>query len=80
MCMKTWWFPQHSRKEEVMPVITIQMWEGRSVEQKRELVKAITKAMVDIGKTRQEAVQVIIHDVPKNNWGTGGMLASEKTL
>jgi len=61
-----------------MPVITIQMWEGRSVEQKRELVKAITKAMVEIGKTRQEAVQVIMHDIPKQNWGTGGVLASEK--
>ena len=25
-----------------MPVVTIDMWEGRSVEQKRELVKAMT--------------------------------------
>ena len=61
-----------------MPVITVQMWEGRSVDQKRELVKAITNTMVEVGKTRQEAVRVIIHDIPKHNWGTGGVLASEK--
>ncbi len=67
------------QRRKAMPVVTIQMWEGRSVDQKRELVKAITKAMVEIGKTRQEAVQVIMHDIPKQNWGTGGMLASEKT-
>ena len=63
-----------------MPVVTIQMWEGRSVDQKRELVKAITDAMVEISKTKREAVQVVIHDLPKHNWGTGGMLASEKGL
>lgn len=61
-----------------MPTVTVQMWEGRSEEQKREMVKAITKAMVETTGTVKEAVQVIIYDVPKVNWGIGGELCSDK--
>ncbi len=60
-----------------MPVVTIQMWEGRSVEQKRELVKAITKAMVDIAGASADKTTIIIQDVPKANWGMSGALASD---
>jgi 4-oxalocrotonate tautomerase len=60
-----------------MPVVTIQMWEGRSVEQKRELVKAITKAMVDIAGATAEKLYIIMHDVPKTNWGMNGALSSD---
>jgi 4-oxalocrotonate tautomerase len=60
-----------------MPVVTVQMYEGRTVEQKRALVEAITRAMVDIAKTRSDAVNVIIQDVPRTNWGLDGKLASD---
>ena len=30
-----------------MPVVTVQLWSGRTVEQKRRLVAAITQAMID---------------------------------
>jgi 4-oxalocrotonate tautomerase len=60
-----------------MPVVTIQMYEGRTVEQKRELVTAITEAIVRIAKTTPEATEVIIHDIPRHNWGIAGKLASD---
>lgn len=60
-----------------MPLITVQMYEGRTVEQKRELAAAITEAVVRIAKTTAEATQVIITDVPKHNWATAGKLASD---
>lgn len=60
-----------------MPVVTIQMWEGRSVDQKRELVKAVTKALVDIAGASPDKMTVIIQDVPKTNWGMNGALASD---
>jgi len=60
-----------------MPVITVEMWEGRSVDQKKKLVEGLTVAMVDIG-VPAEAVHIIIKDVPKHNWATGGKLASEQ--
>lgn len=60
-----------------MPVVTVQMYEGRTIEQKRALAEAITRAMVDIAKTNAESVNVIIQDVPRTNWALAGKLASD---
>jgi 4-oxalocrotonate tautomerase len=30
-----------------MPFVIVEFWQGRTVEQKRNLVKAITQAMID---------------------------------
>ncbi len=60
-----------------MPIVTIQMWEGRSVEQKRDFVKAITKAMVDIAGVTPQNTYIVIQDVPKTKWGQNGSLASD---
>ena len=59
-----------------MPVVTVEMWEGRTLEQKKQLVEDITSSFVRIG-TPEEAVQVIIKDNPRHNWAIGGKLASE---
>ena len=59
-----------------MPVVTVEMWEGRTVEQKKQLVEGITSAFVKIG-VPPEAVHIIIKDNPKHNWAAGGKLASE---
>ncbi len=59
-----------------MPVVTVEMWEGRTIEQKKQLVEGITRSFAKIG-TPPEAVHIIIKDNPKHNWATGGKLASE---
>ena len=59
-----------------MPVVTVEMWEGRTVEQKKQLVEGITSAFVKIG-VPPEALHIIIKDNPKHNWASGGKLASE---
>jgi 4-oxalocrotonate tautomerase len=61
-----------------MPVLTVQMWKGRTEEQKRAMVKALTEAMVETTGTKIEAVHVIIQDVSKSDWGIGGDLCSDK--
>lgn len=60
-----------------MPVVTVEMWEGRTLEQKRSLVKAITEAMVTHAKAHPDHLHVIIHEIPKESWGRNGMLGSE---
>jgi 4-oxalocrotonate tautomerase len=60
-----------------VPVIIVELWEGRSPEQKRELVKAFTKAMVEIAGSKPDHLHVIFHDVPKESWGRNGFLATE---
>ena len=61
-----------------MPVVIVEMWEGRTLEQKKQLVKGITSAFVEIG-TSPEVVQIILKDNAKHNWAIGGKLASEKS-
>ena len=60
-----------------MPVVMVEMWEGRTVEQKRQLAEGITSSFVKIG-TPAEAVHVVMKDNPKHNWAIAGKLASEK--
>jgi len=61
-----------------MPAVIIEMWEGRTIEQKRNLVKAITQAMVNYAKVKPTHLHVIIHEVSKENWGREGILAIDK--
>jgi len=67
----------NQKKEGIMPVVIVEMWEGRTVEQKKQLVEGITSVMTNIGIPPQ-AVHIIIKDNPKHNWATGGKLASEE--
>ena len=60
-----------------MPNITIQWYAGRTEHQRREVVKAITEAMVTIGKTTPDQVHVVFQDVEKAYWGVNGRLASD---
>jgi 4-oxalocrotonate tautomerase len=55
------------------------MWEGRTIEQKRRLVKAITEAMVEHADARPDALHVIIHDVSPDSWGLAGVLGPDRT-
>ena len=57
-----------------MPVIQITISQGRSVEQKRELVKILTKETARIMKTQEEKVRILIYEVSKENWGNAGIL------
>jgi 4-oxalocrotonate tautomerase family enzyme len=60
-----------------MPVVTVQLWSGRTVNQKRRLVAAITDAMVEHADSGPDHLHVIIQDVPKDSWGRAGKLGSE---
>lgn len=57
-----------------MPFVTVHMWEGRTVAQKRALVAAITQAMVDHAGARADALHVAISEYPLENWGRAGVL------
>ena len=60
-----------------MPIVRVEMWPGRTHEQKQKLAKAITHAMVEIGKTTPEATLIVFEDVDKSNWAQSGILASD---
>jgi 4-oxalocrotonate tautomerase len=60
-----------------MPIIRIEMWTGRTHAQKTELARVITEAMVTIAHTTPEATTIVFEDIAKENWATGGVLASD---
>ena len=62
-----------------MPVVTVEMWEGRTVEQKRALCRAITDAMVEHAGARPDGLHVILHEVPRENWARAGVLGVDRT-
>lgn len=57
-----------------MPIITISMYEGRSLDQKRELVKGVTEVVARVTGNPPEAVHVIIEEVKRENWAIAGVL------
>ncbi|MGQ9478715.1 MAG: tautomerase family protein [Thermoproteota archaeon] len=59
-----------------MPVVIVEMWEGRTDEQKEKLIKGITRAFEEIG-VKPEWLHIVIHDVPKSDWGMNGEQASK---
>jgi 4-oxalocrotonate tautomerase len=60
-----------------MPVIQITISQGRSVEQKRELVKVLTRETARIMKTDEEKVRILIYEVSRENWGNAGILGTD---
>ena len=62
-----------------MPVLTVQLWEGRTPEQKRALVRAITDAMVEHANANPEALHVILQEIPPGDWGRAGVLGTDRT-
>lgn len=58
-----------------MPVVTIETWTGKSVEQKAKLMKGIKKAFEDIG-VDPAGLTIIIHDIPRYNWAKSGKQVS----
>jgi 4-oxalocrotonate tautomerase len=61
-----------------MPIIRVEMFEGRDAELKQHLVESLTAEMVRITGCGEASVNVIITDIKKENWGMGGELASHK--
>jgi 4-oxalocrotonate tautomerase len=61
-----------------MPTIRVELMEGRTVDQKRALVSALTQAVVDTLGARPESVDIVLFDIKRHDWATGGQLWSEK--
>lgn len=57
-----------------MPFIRIDMFPGRSIEQKRELAEVLTREVARIANCRPETINFIFTDVERENWGRNGNL------
>lgn len=59
-----------------MPIVHVDLWEGRTEEQIKEIIEGITDVFVKMG-SKPESVRVLVQEYPKTHWGTKGKPASE---
>jgi len=60
-----------------MPIVRIEMYQGRTHEQKAELAKVITNALVNIAKAKPEDATIVFYDVAKENVAKAGVMVSD---
>ncbi|MFZ8791243.1 MAG: tautomerase family protein [Thermosphaera aggregans] len=60
-----------------IPIVHVYVWSGVSRQAREKMIKGITKAFEELG-IPGHAVDVGIHEVPRENWGVGREQASEK--
>lgn len=56
-----------------MPTLRVELLEGRTPEQKTKLIEALTQAVCDSLGSRPESVDILLFDIPKQNWATGAV-------
>ena len=61
-----------------MPIVRIEMWTGRSRQQKADLARAITDAMVNIANTSPEHTIIIFDDIKQEDWAENGKLSDDE--
>ena len=61
-----------------MPVVVVQIWEGRTVGQKRRLARAITDAMIEHMEANPSGLHVAIQEYTKENWARAGVLGIDR--
>ncbi|MDP3173369.1 MAG: 2-hydroxymuconate tautomerase [Phenylobacterium sp.] len=60
-----------------MPVAIVNLIEGRSVEKKKAMIIAVTKAISESLDAPVESIRVIIQEVPSTDWGIAGKTAKD---
>lgn len=60
-----------------MPIVTIKMLEGRTDEQKHQLVKSVTDAVSESVNAPKENISIIIEEMKKEHYAVGGVRKSQ---
>ena len=61
-----------------MPTIRVELFEGRTAEQKAALARELTDACVRVLGGSADGIDVLFHDIKRQDWATGGVLWSDK--
>ena len=56
-----------------MPVLQVYLFEGRTVEQKANLMRNLTKAVAESLGSPAQNVRILIQDMPRHNYAVGGV-------
>ena len=71
------WRRWRTEKEEAMHIVQVEILEGRSVEQKRQMVAEVTEVISRTLECPQEAVTIMIRELPQEHLARAGKLAAD---
>jgi len=60
-----------------MPIIRVELLEGRTIEQKREFAEVVTREGARILRCTPEAINVVFAPVARDDWAVAGKLTSD---
>ncbi|GAA0589529.1 4-oxalocrotonate tautomerase [Kribbella sandramycini] len=61
-----------------MPNISVELLSGRTLDQRREFVTAVTDAAIEILNAKREAVRIVFTEIEKSDVANGGTLVSDE--
>ncbi|WP_460450699.1 tautomerase family protein [Alsobacter sp. SYSU BS001988] len=61
-----------------MPIIRVELLEGRTKEQKQAFARAVTDTFVSTCGGTPQSVQVVFQNVAAEDWAANGQLLSDK--
>lgn len=61
-----------------MPVIQVNLMQGRTNEQKKLLAQRITQSVVEVLGAKPESVRVLIHEMGPYDFSVGGVPMAER--
>lgn len=61
-----------------MPLIHVNIMEGRPPEKIKALIENITDTVVETLDAPKQSVRVLVTEMPKTHWGIAGVPASER--
>ncbi len=61
-----------------MPLVEVTLAEGRTPEQLRSLLSAVTAAVSESVSAPKESIRVVIREVPPTHWAAGDVTLAEK--
>lgn len=61
-----------------MPMVHVEMLDGRSLDQKRALVRGITDVVARECRVDPAGVHVLIHELSSENWADAGTLERDR--
>ncbi|MFP7737478.1 tautomerase family protein [Priestia aryabhattai] len=62
-----------SSKEENMTIVTIDVWDMYTQEQKNSWVEHLTEVFVNLLEIPKDNILILIRDMPAGNWGQNGV-------
>ena len=61
-----------------MPIIRVEMFEGRDRDQKRKIISEVTDGFCRATGASPGSVNVILTDVSQDEWGRGGIAFADR--